>query len=338
MKRKVFLFWNGLNKLAEELQGDENIFVGTRPFGFHGGNRWTMIAYPWHLFRKLEENGKKPKFTFYISINDMEPCHLKYLYLDNNSKPYYKTLQQMGEDEEPPYNYNVFPEDTSFQFTADPDGCCDCIAGHWQKIMEKEMSVLKKEFPQVRLRFVRNSEIKNKEIFLEVLKKTLEKPALISQAIKRFDDAPILDKNLFFAGAICPECDSAQGKTSLADDIVEFSCNNCSTSFTGNLRETNFWMHHVPLLIPRILLFDIDVCIRGGDHYQAKRVEINNILMEELGGSNKNPSTLVAPMVMSYNGRKMSKSWFNERDISLEKVLAVAKEWNKASVPLEKFE
>ena len=140
MESESFLFWKGLNRLVEKLKGDENLFVGTRPFGFHGGNKWTMIAYPWHLFRKVEENGTKPKFTFYVSINDMEPCHLKYLYLDKDSKPYYKTLLEMREDEEPPYNYNVFPEDTSFQFTKDSNGCCASIVDHWQQTMEEEMS------------------------------------------------------------------------------------------------------------------------------------------------------------------------------------------------------
>lgn len=335
MDKKTFLFWNGLCELSKKASGKEKIFMGVRPFGFHGGNKLTLLAYPWHFCNELEKNGKKPKFTFFVSINDMEPHQLKYLYL-KNKKPYYKKLAEMTSDEEPPFPYNIFPEKTSFQFTKDPFDCCNSVVDHWQNRIENEFKLLKQDFPGIKINFVRNSKIKNEKVFLNVLEKTIKKPEKIAEIVLKYSNPKINLENLFFSGAICPECHSAQGKTVLEGNRTEFSCSSCGRETTESIKKTDFWIHHMPLLVPRLILFDIDICIRGGDHYQAKRVEINRALMKYLSGKNKNPISLISPMLMSNDGHKMSKSWFNEKDVEIGKLMRVAENWNKGTIPFEK--
>lgn len=334
MVNNVYVYWNGLVDLSNRLSGKENIFVGVRPFGFHGGNKLTLLTYPLLLCMQTELFGVKPKFNFFISINDMEPHALKYLYVDGKSTPFYKTAQEIAYGKEP-YPYNVFPEKTSFQFTIDPFNCCNSIVDHWQRVIEDQIFQLKKDFPGVTLNFVRNSSIKNERIFLSVLEKTICHPDILSKVLKNYGKK-VFNKNFYLAGAICPECKSAQGSTSIDDQGVIFRCIDCKKESNSSLIQSNFWIHHLPLLIPRIILFNIDVCIRGGDHFQANRVEINKALMKNLANSSKDPTSLIAPMLFSYDGYKMSKSLSNERDVSLDTLKKVAVGWNKEIIPYEK--
>lgn len=47
--RNLYLYLDGLETLAREVRGDENIHIGIRPYGFHAGNNLALVAYPYIL-------------------------------------------------------------------------------------------------------------------------------------------------------------------------------------------------------------------------------------------------------------------------------------------------
>lgn len=73
---KPYLYLSGLKSLAKKIKGNENVHIGIRPYGFHGGNVLSLIVYPYLLCKELNKLGKKPKLKFTISINDYEQDEL----------------------------------------------------------------------------------------------------------------------------------------------------------------------------------------------------------------------------------------------------------------------
>jgi len=69
---KPYLYLAGLKKLAKKLKGNEVVHIGIRPYGFHAGNVFSLVVYPYILCREIEKNNKNAKLKFKISINDYE--------------------------------------------------------------------------------------------------------------------------------------------------------------------------------------------------------------------------------------------------------------------------
>lgn len=310
----VYLYWQGLTKLAKNLKGTETFHMGIRPFGFHGGNKLTLVVYPLLLCEEFSKLGKTPRFKFYLSINDWEPHRLSYIDPDR--------LQ-----------FNISPEQTTFQYTPDPAGCCKSIVDHWEKIIKSKFEVTKQKFPEVSLILKRNSELKSEKVFIDSLRKTLEGHKDIAKIIKESSGKDVLVEEARYAGAVCPVCKSARGTTTIHENIVSFSCSNCGEKSTGDIKDFDYWWHHLPMLIPRIMIFGADLCLRGGDHFSSKHTDINPRLMNYFYPEAKYPATLVSPVLLSLDGRKMSKSKNNDRDVELEGLLKEARGWNSSVLP-----
>jgi len=321
---KTYLFWDGLNEVAKEVRGDEKIFVGVRPFGFHAGNELTMYVYPWHLCDLTRKNGKEPRFNFFISINDMEPHRLKYLFIGEDGKPFYKN-EELTLSADVPFEYNVFPRTTSFQFTDDSNGCCDSIVTHWQKIIEEKMMRLKADFPEITLNFIRNTSLKNNPAFKKAITTAIKNPEVLGKILEKYDKVCFEKGFLVWTGVICPHCHSAQGKTSMNAESVIFECDNCGKKTESTVEDSSFWMHHVFLLPPRLKIFDVDICVRGYDHYRVNQIPINEQLFEALFGKKLEVKTIVPPMIVGPDGKKMSKTWSNEKYINTEKLKELSK-------------
>ena len=60
LEHKPYLLMNGLKEIAHEFTGDENIFLGIKPYGFHAGNRIPFVAYPILLCEELEKMANRP--------------------------------------------------------------------------------------------------------------------------------------------------------------------------------------------------------------------------------------------------------------------------------------
>lgn len=63
---KPYFLYKGLLDLAQTLEGNENIYLGIRPYAFHAGNMVTMMVYPLLLCREMEKLDKTAKFNFFI--------------------------------------------------------------------------------------------------------------------------------------------------------------------------------------------------------------------------------------------------------------------------------
>jgi hypothetical protein len=44
MDQKPFLYLDGLEEIVKELNGQEKIHIGIRPYGFHAGNALAFVA------------------------------------------------------------------------------------------------------------------------------------------------------------------------------------------------------------------------------------------------------------------------------------------------------
>jgi len=320
---KTYVCWKGLEEAAKDVKGDEKISIGIRPYGFHAGNELTLFVYPWHFCNLVKRLGKEPKFTFFISLNDMEPERLKYLYPDKNTGYYYKK-EELTLKEEVPFEYNIFPRDTSFQYTADKEGCCNSMAEHWSKIIEAKVLRLKEDFPLLTFQFIKSSSIKNDPLYKKALKLGIEHPEVLGRIASQHEKVCFEDGCLSWAGAICPTCHSAQGKTMISGETITFECSDCGEKYAGSMNKTSFWMHHMLLLAPRLKLFGIDLFFRGYDHYACNHISINEQLYEALCGEILDIKTIVPPLIVGADGKKMSKTWSNEKVLNTQKLKSLA--------------
>jgi len=69
---KPYLYFSGLKRLAKEINGDEIVHIGIRPYGFHAGNAMALVVYPYLLCKYFEKEKRVARFRFIISINDWE--------------------------------------------------------------------------------------------------------------------------------------------------------------------------------------------------------------------------------------------------------------------------
>ncbi|MFA6268523.1 MAG: hypothetical protein WCW13_05410 [archaeon] len=316
---KTYLCWKGLQQVAKEAKGDERISIGIRPYGFHAGNELTLFVYPWHLCNLVQKLGKEPKFTFFISLNDTEPEGLKYLYEDSTTGYYYKK-EDLILTEEVPFEYNIFPKNTSFQYTTDPEGCCKSMAEHWSKLIKQKVLRLKKDFPLINITFIDSSSTTNTPAYKKALKLIISRPEILGNIVNEYSKVCFEKDWLSWAGAICPNCHSAQGKTTISKETVTFECEYCGQSYSGDIEKTSFWMHHMLLLAPRLKLFNIDLFFRGYDHYSCNHIPINEKLYKELYSEHPKVKTIVPPLIIRPDGRKMSKSRSNEKTINTQKL------------------
>ena len=97
---------------------------------FNAGNVLSLVVYPYLLCREMRKNNKEVNFKFKISINDYEQDFL--------DVPDFRK-----------YPFNIYPQNSSFQFMPDEAGCCKDVVDHWQPIIESNILNIKKTFPKI---------------------------------------------------------------------------------------------------------------------------------------------------------------------------------------------
>ena len=309
---KAYFLISGLKKLSTELRGDENIYLGIRPYGFHAGNALTLLVYPYLLCKEFEKTKKVARFNFFLFINDWEQ--------DRLSGP--DMLK---------YPYNIYPQSTTFQYTPHPFDKTKNIVDYWEPKIFKEISLLRKHFNLVKINTIRNSSLKNNKRFKYCLLKTLKEPQVIAKILKRHTKRPLLKKPLAYALAVCPYCKSTRGHTSVDKNLINHNCFNCNKFFVNNYEIFDYWFYHKPLAIPRIDIFNIDVCITGFEHFKEGDYLVRKALMKEFKSVITNLKTLYTPTIFSYNGRIMGKSNGNTTKIPMLKLLKVAVQYPKSN-------
>jgi len=296
-----YLYFVGMQQLAKQLSGEERIYLGVRPYGFHAGNMSSLVVYPMLLCEELQKVGKEPRFTFYLFINDWEQDALD------------------GPDLKK-FPFNVFPKKTTLQYT--PFKKLLSVVDYWEPVIAAEVRVVEKYFPHVRVRTVRNSSMKHHPIMKAYLLKTLQFPDEIAAILKETSKFDVSGSPLHFAMAVCNACKQARGETRVIgkprNERIWHFCQYCHTETEGHYEDFDYWFYHKPLAVPRLEIFHIDVCITGNDHLVESDFTVREKLIK-LFGALVNPfKTLYGPLVVGANNSKMSKSKKNDVSVGYQ--------------------
>ncbi len=308
---KPYLYLNGLKQLVKDINGDETIHIGIRPYGFHAGNAMALIVYPYLLCYYFEKLNREAKFNFIISLNDWEQ--------DSLDGPDYRR-----------YPFNIYPKNTSLQFTPDENGCCKSIVDHWTPIIEKNVIKIKKRFPRINCRFVKNSDLIDHIFCKKLLLETIKNPKDQLEIFRTYSNKEILETPLQYAGVVCPKCKKTHGVTSVTDDDqIQWECATCDTRKKSDFKKFNYWWYHKPLLLARMEIFDIDITISGGDHFSEGDFKIREAFIKKYSPQTKEPKMLFTPTVIALNGEKMSKSRNNVAYADVSKLIRASDQYKK---------
>ncbi len=309
-KIKPYFFQDGINELAAELKGTENIFLGIRPYGFHAGNKIPFVVYPLLLCEAIEKLGKKANFTFYMFLNDWEQDGFDETYTDMKTHP-----------------FNVLPKYTTFQYTLYEKGG-GSIVDYWESKIVDQVSIIRDKFPQANLRCIRNSSMRDMPVMKDVVLKTIKDPDLVGNVLRETTGKEILDHPYSYCRPICPHCKTAKTLAEVLNkDDIRVSCENCGLDRVYNYHLLNFWLYHKPLALPRIKEFNIDLCITGTDHYREGDFITRKKLFEVYQIDVNLPKTLYTPTLYGRNGLPMGKSKGNYEDIDVEILLDFVKKY-----------
>lgn len=314
---KPFFYYKGIKSLAKILRGDENIYLGIRPYGFHAGNALTQVVYPILLCKELLKQGKIPKFKFFVFINDWEQ--------DRLAGPDLKM-----------FPFNVHPVDTTFQYTFDLNNPAKNIVDYWEPVIISNIKKIKQFYPEVKIKSIRNSNMKKDYYMRDCLLKTIENPYILKEIIEKYSQIKVLSEPLSFAMAVCPMCKMVKGLTQYKNKVLNHLCFACGDVSRGEYLDFDYWFYHKPLALPRIKKYDIDLCITGADHYNEGDFYIRQDLIKTYNLKMKNPLSLYTPTVLGYDDKPMGKSRGNAVYLDPEMLLEmVNKEPNDETIKLK---
>ncbi len=299
---KPYFYLNGIRELSDELRGDENIYLGIRPYGFHAGNMSTLVVYPMLLCKEIIKLGKVPRFNFYVFINDWE--------------------QQKLDGVDPVlYPFNIMPKYTTWQFMPDPIDNKFSIVDFWEPVISNHIGYVNHYFPETTSVVVRNSAMKNVPVMKRCLLQTITHPEIVLKILKENSTKSTLDKAIY-ASAVCPKCHAARGDSRVVmKDTIIHNCTNCHSKTKDKYENFEYWFYHKPLALPRIEAYKIDLCITGTDHFREGDFEVRQKLFEAYNIKTPCPKTLYAPTILGRNNLVMGKSKGNAENIGLDKLL-----------------
>lgn len=305
----VFLYNEGIKKLALEVVGTENIHMGIRPFGFHAGNLISLYVYPYLFCEEVEKNGNPVNFTFFVSINDYEQ--------DELDGPDYTR-----------YQFNIFPKNTTLGYLKSTCVCHEFIIDHWYPIIKSSILKLQDRFPNVQILFIKNSEIRNDLKFKEILTSTLKNPFEQLEIYRRLTNRETLDTPVQYAGVVCPFCKKTKGFTSLDrvnSEYIKWECGTCKTVLNQPYSSFDYWFYHKPLFTARMSIFNIDITFSGNDHFDEGDYLIRKEFIKRFNPGLKIPKMFFAPLVLTEDGKRMSKTQKNAKLGFPKKILAICR-------------
>ena len=301
---------NGLIAIADTLSGNENIYVGIRPRGIHAGNKIPVIIYPYLLCELMEMSGKQASFTINYFLNDYE----QYTLDGPNKKK---------------YPFNIVPLGKTLQYEKGENGLPH--ADYWSPIIKETVEKhLLPKFPHLKLSFVRNSEMRDESIFRDVIFKTIKNPEKLRNLFYKYSGKNVVVNPSIYCMAVCRKCEHPALYTKITDNgKVSYQCEQCGNNEVLKYSELHYWLYHKPLAIPRIKLFDIDLCITGSDHFDEGDYIIRQKLFDFFGIEYKPFKTLYCPILIGTDGKlKMSKSKNNYYDMEFDELLHLVKSAN----------
>jgi len=305
---RVEKYKQGLDSISNTLDGKETIYAGIRPWGYHPGNSIVLAIYPHLLAEKVSERGINPEFKYTITINDMESVK---------------------------YDFDNFcPLDTSFEFAHN-------IAST-EKVINKDLEHMLKAFPDIDISFVKSSSFKNTREFSKVSEILInQKKWFANNYLKEsYLDGKNVDE-MQFMGLICNECNEPILNTAYEDNIFFGYCNNCDRMYSGSQEVMNFWMYYVGLIGMKLSIIQPDVALLGCDYIQTEQERAESLtkdnpldsimkFYDSLGGRQLN--FLLGPVLLSRDGRKMSKTFNNIEYLPYEKVYSICQKHTEREI------
>lgn len=301
----VFLYLDGVKQAAKAMIGDEMVHMGIRPYAMHAGNMLAIVVYPILLCEELERNGKTPKLTFLLSLNDWEQAAL-------TGEDIYK------------FTFDVQPEHSTLEHSYEDDG--RLTVDVWGEEIKKAVQEIKNRYPGVCIKAVRNSELKEHEEMKQVILKTLREKDTLKEVMLSSSGKPTNNSASCFANAICPECKHANTDTIVQNETLVASCRRCKVAYQGQYEEFSYWIYHKPLFAARWMIFGFSHSISGGDHFHEGDVETRKALYEfYFDKTTPKLEMIFSPVLIAENGQKMSKSRRNHHSMRLDQILNLAK-------------
>lgn len=301
---KPYFLFKGITELAKEFSGNENIYLGIRPYGFHAGNQFPFMVYPHLLCSELEKLGKKAKFNFYLFLNDWEQDSLE------------------GPDPKK-YPFNVMPKNTTFQFAPSKEEGKSMVE-YWEPIIVKNVKDALIEFPNVSIIPVRNSQMKKTPLMKKVVLDTIKNPRLVWDTLKKYSGKQMIDIPCTYCTAVCKNCHSAKTETIIKDkENISLRCLLCDSASSGNYDSFEYWLYHKPLALPRVAHYKIDLCITGLDHYNEGDFVSRQELFKSYDININYPKTLYTPTVLGRDGNQMGKSKKNDIYVDFKELLNI---------------
>ncbi|MDO8570961.1 MAG: hypothetical protein Q7R97_05255 [Candidatus Daviesbacteria bacterium] len=283
------------------MSGDETIYSGIRPLGFHPGNMIVLSVYPHLVAENLQNQGKKPRFSYIITMNDIEPAR---------------------------YDFERFiPLDTSVSFKED--------ISITEKTIRKALTHMLDDFPEINVSFVKSSSFQSSDKFSDVADILINHKEKFA---KSYIKPEYLDgktyNDMHFIGIICDDCHSPLLSTSYNNALFEAYCESCDKQVSGIASEMNFWLYYVNLISMKLSILQPDIVLLGGDYIQTPDERIKSLtkanplgsimnFYDWLGGRSLN--FLLGPLLIGEDGRKMSKEFNNIQDLSYEDVFSFCK-------------
>ena len=291
-EHNVRLHRTGLNDFSRELNGDELIHAGLRPLDYHPGNAIALAVYPHLLARAVAAQGRVPRFDYLITLNDLEPTA---------------------------YDLEKFrPTGTSIGLMGDPDRAVTRATSDLRHLLE--------EFPEIRLRFKRTSEMVDTDEFRRIVKMLTREKA---HYLRQFMEDEHIDEDtlnaVHFMGLACSQC---REPIDLTSEVEPSTCPSCGASLDG---QRHYWMHFIPLIAMKWRLVQPDLLLIGSDYIEPNRglmpgVKHENSLEAVLAfygflGGGRPLNILMPPLLLGPDGQKMSKSIGNIQQVSYEALL-----------------
>jgi len=304
-KPECYLYLSGLKKIADRFSGKEIIHLGIRPYGFHAGNALALYAYPYLLCRELKKRNKKVQLTLIYSLNDYEQDEI-----DSPDKNLYP--------------FNLKPKYTTFQFLPSEEYPNKTMAELWAPRIRENIGKLLVDFPELNIRYIKNSWLKEHPVFKKLLLKTLIENDCLSDIFRKYTDKKVLP-GAIYASAICKKCFCARNATPIKDGrIFSFLCTNCNQLNSGSFNDFDYWWYHKPLFLARMEIFKPDLTISGGDHYNEGDYEVRQAMAETFTPGQQMPDMLFTPVLLDPEGKRMSKSQGNARYGKIEEIIKLA--------------
>lgn len=300
-KPECYLYLSGLREVADKFLGNEVIHLGIRPYGFHAGNALALFVYPYLLCRELEKRGKKVKLTLIYSINDYEQDEI-----DSPDKSLYP--------------FNLKPKYTTFQFMPSGEQADKTMSELWLPRIREVTSGLLADFPELNIRYIKNSWLKGHPIFKKLLLETLTKSEKLSDIFRKYTKKKVLP-GAQYASSVCQKCFCARNGVLPNEGIFSFACSNCGQKNSGHFEDFDYWWYHKPLFLARMEIFKPDLTISGGDHYNEGDYLVRQAMADEFTPGKQIPDMLFTPVLFTPEGSRMSKSQGNARYGKIKEII-----------------